>query len=405
METVTPEQVGLSSQRLARLAPLMQSYVDQGKLAGLITLVARRGQVAHLQCFGQADIAAGKPMQPDTILRIYSMTKPVTSVALLMLYEEGRFQLDDPVAEFIPAFKEMWVCLDEAAGGGSIVTPAERPVTIRQLLTHTSGLCYPNPKGSPAERLLWRSDQEAENTTPEETLAEWVPRLAGVPLAWQPGSRWQYGFSTDVLGYLVEVISGLPFDRFLQERIFSPLGMVDTGFTVPPEKLDRLATLYGPAQEGGLKVLDGAPASEYARPRRFFSGGSGLVATTGDYLRFAQMLLNRGELDGVRLLGRKTVELMTMNHLPAALLPYGFGDNALQHGRGFGLGVFVVMDVAQHGLLGSVGNYGWSGAAQTHFWVDPQEELIAMVMPQYMPEDRDYPLREQFRVLVYQALD
>ena len=403
MQPTKPEDVGLSSSRLARIGPVMQGYVDEGKLAGLLALVARRGRVAHLQCFGLADLEAHTPMHPDTIFRIYSMSKPITSVAALMLYEEGRFQLHDPVSRFIPGFKEMQVFAGGTAEAPQLV-PMEQEVTIRHLLTHTSGLVYPNPEGSPVERIMARSGQERQEASGQPTLAEFVSRLVKMPLVHQPGSAWHYGFSTDVLGRVVEVISGRAFDAFLQERIFGPLGMVDTAFWVPPEKLERFSAMYGPEDDGRLKLLD-PPAGEYAKPRRFHSGGGGLVSTAGDYLRFAQMLLNKGELDGVRLLGRKTVELMTMNHLPAALLPFGFGPEEKLRGQGFGLGVRVCMSVAETGIIGSVGDYGWGGLAGTDCWTDPQEELIGIVMPQFVSSPTVwYPYQEQFRVLAYQAI-
>jgi CubicO group peptidase (beta-lactamase class C family) len=401
MHTVDPETLGLSPARLRRLDAAMQALVDRGHFAGLVALIARRGAVAYLRRFGLADLEARRPMQPDTIFRIYSMTKPITSVALLMLYEEGLFQLNDPVSRFIPAFSDLRVY----AGEGCEPVPLERPVTIRHLLTHTSGLSYPNPEGSPVERRMWQLTQERQKTLPEETLAEWLPRLLSLPLPYQPGTRFQYGYSTDVAGYLVELLSGLPFDAFLQQRIFEPLGMVDTGFWVPPARVDRLAAMYAHGGQGALELADPGPGGRYAQERRFFSGGGGLVSTPADYYRFAQMLLNEGELDGTRLLGRKTVELMTMNHLPPPPLPSSFGGDFYGEGYGFGLGVRVRLDVARGAHPGSLGEYGWAGYAGTDYWADPQEQMIGLFFPQLEPrEEAPYPPALQFKTLAYQAV-
>jgi len=403
VNTITPEEAGVSSTRLNRIRKAMQSYVDEEKLAGLITMIARRGQVLHFERFGMMDIEANKPMQSDTIFRIYSMTKPITSVAVMMLYEEGCFQLNDPVSKFIPAFKDVRVFVNATESSLELVEP-EREVTIRDLLTHTSGLVYGNPEGSPVEVMVWQADQEAEKVIPDETLEEWIQRLVKLPLAHQPGSKWHYGLSTDVLGYLIEVISGLAFDAFLEQRIFVLLGMEDTSFYVPQDKIGRLAAMYGPAEDGALQVIDAPATSEYSKPKKFLSGGGGLVSTVSDYVRFAQMLLNGGELDGVRLLSRKTVELMTMNHLSDELIPIQLGPlTSALNGYGFGLGFAVLTNVAQSGMLGSEGAFGWGGAASTFFWVDPREELIGLIMPQFMPAGH-YPITQEFQVLSYQAI-
>jgi CubicO group peptidase (beta-lactamase class C family) len=397
MNIIIPEQVGLSSTRLNRVNTVMQKHVDQGAYAGIITMVARRGQIAHFECFGVVDIESAKPMQPDTIFRIYSMSKPITSVAVMMLYEEGHFQLRTPVSEFIPEFKETKVFAGTTESGLALADLA-REITIHDLLTHTSGLSYGFDEDLPVDTLyqdFWKKVEAGA------TLEEAIQVVTTLPLLHQPGSAWHYGLSTDVLGRVIEVISGMSFDAFLAQRIFDPLGMVDTGFYVPPEKIGRFATSYGPPENGdGLKVLDDPATGEYAKPPAFFSGGGGLVSTAPDYLRFAQMLLNQGELDGVRLLGPKTFALMTVNHLPAELLPYGPGPDPIE-GHGFGLGWKVMMDLARAKVLGSAGMYGWGGAASTEFWVDPGEELIGLIMLQYMPY---YPLVEDFQVLVYQAV-
>ena len=403
MNIVAPEKVGVSSARLNRIDKAMQSYVDERKLAGLITMIARRGQVDHFECFGMMDIEADKSMQPDTIFRIYSMTKPITSVAVMMLYEQGDFQLKDPVSRFIPGFKDVRVFVNATESGLELAEP-EREVTMQDLLTHTSGLVYGDPEGSPVEVAVWQADREAKKVTPDETLEEWIQRLVRLPLAHQPGSKWHYSVSTSVLGYVVEVISGLAFDAFLEQRIFAPLGIVDTGFYVPQEKIGRLAAVYGPAEGGGLQVIDAPETSEYSRPKRFLSGGGGLVSTASDYMRFAQMLLNGGELNGVRLLSRETVELMTTNHLPDELIPIQLGPlTSSLKGHGFGFGFAVITNVAQCGMLGSEGAFWWGGAANTFFWVDPREKLIGLIMPQFMPAGQ-YPIQREFQELCYRAI-
>jgi CubicO group peptidase (beta-lactamase class C family) len=373
--------------------------VDQHKLAGIITMLARRGEVVHFECFGMMDIEADKPMQSDTIFRLYSMTKPITSVAVMMLYEEGIFQLYDNVSKYIPEFKGIKVFSKATPSGLELVEP-EREMTIQDLLRHTSGLTYDFLDQTAVGALYRQAEEQAGN------LRELVQKLAKLPLVAHPGTRWQYSMSTDVLGYLVEVLSGTPFDRFLEEQIFKPLGMIDTAFCVPPEKLDRFAAMYGPAEEGsGLKLIEAPGASEYAKPPNSPSGGGGLVGTAADYMRFAQMMLNGGELDGTRLLSRKSVELMTTNHLPQHLLPFVLTQDwkVYTEGYGFGLGFDVLMDVAQSHATGSVGAFGWGGAASTDFWVDPKEELIGLIMPQFQPI-LYYPFVAQFNALAYQAI-
>jgi CubicO group peptidase (beta-lactamase class C family) len=396
MNIVKPETLGFASSRLARIKPAMQRYVDDQKLAGVVSLVARRGQVAHFEWCGQANIAAKRPMQADTIFRIYSMTKPITSTAVLMLYEEGRFRLTDPIADYIPAFKKVKVLENPPASGVRFVE-ATRPITIRHLLTHTAGLSYGFDDDGYIDDLYRKHVWRQFDKNPNLTLAAFVDHIAKQPLAFQPGALFRYSVATDVLGYLVEVVAGQPFDQFLKQRIFDPLGMTDTAFYAPPEKIDRLAAVYGPAKPSGLKLAESPEIAHYDRPPKVPSGGGGLVSTAGDYLRFAQMLLNQGELDGVRLLGRKTVELMTTNHLPDGVHP--FDDLA----AGFGLGGSVLMDVGKSQMLGSVGNFGWGGAANTNFWIDPREELIGILMLQFMPSDT-YPVAPDFRILTYQAL-
>ena len=396
MDRVTPESVGFSSSRLSRIDAHMQRYVDDGKLSGIIAAIARRGQLAYRETFGRRDLEAGQPMALDTIFRIYSMSKPITSVAVMMLYEEGRFLLHDPISRFIPGFKHCKVFARET-GSGYELEDLAREITILDLLTHTAGLSYGfEPELSYVDKLYAQRRQEMQRDGREVTLEELVRELTRLPLAFQPGRAWRYSMATDVLGYLVQVVADMPFEQFLQEHVFEPLGMVDTDFYVPEDKLDRFAALYSPAEGGGIQVLDMPGGRDYTRPTRNPSGGGGLVSTTTDYLRFAQMMLNRGELDGVRLLGRKTVEWMTINHLPQGLHPW---EDA---GRGFGLGVGVQIDAARQNL-GSAGSYGWGGAAGTRFWVDPQEALIGLFMIQIMPGEH-YPIQDEFGVLAYQAL-
>lgn len=397
METIMPEEVGFSSERLGRIRPVMQAYVDQQKLPGLLTRVTRRGKVVHCEKFGLMDIEADKPMQDDTIFRIYSMTKPITTVAAMMLYEEGRFQLNDPVFKFIPAFKEVKV-LGNDAGATPELVDLEREITIHNLMTHTSGLTYAFLADSPVDAMY----QQADLFSRDRTLQENIQELVKMPLVHQPGTAWRYSVSTDVLGYLVEVIADMPFDVFLKQHIFDPLNMADTGFYVPQEKIERFAALYSLAENGGLELTDPPATGDYSKPPRNLSGGGGLVSTATDYLRFAQMLLNGGELDGIRLLGRKTVALMTTNHLPDQVLPMEFPGMTL-HGIGFGLGFSVVMSVAETQGFETVGNYGWGGAASTHFWIDPEEAVIGLLLTQFMPVGH-YPLEPQLKVLTYQAL-
>ena len=392
-----PEQFGFSPSRLARINGLLQRYIDEKKLAGVVSLVARRGSVVHLEKFGVQDFESDKLVGFDTIFRFYSMSKPITSVALMMLYEEARFQLDDPVSRFLPEFKEtkVWVSEDELAD-------MEREITIRHLLTHTAGLSYGGyaESGNPVDKLYDEAGFFSENNM---DIGEMVRRLAGLPLVHQPGQVWRYSVATDVLGHLIQVIAGMPFDVFLQERIFGPLGMVDTDFYVPAEKLDRLAEVYRPS-EGALIPVELEIAGDYTKPPSVLLGGSGLASTAPDYVRFCQMMLNGGELDGARLLGRKTVELMTVNHLSDGLLPICMGPYEMR-GYGFGLGFSVLMDVARSGILGSEGVYRWGGWASTTFFIDPQEELIAMMLPQFIPWGGvEYTVGAEFQTLVYQAL-
>jgi CubicO group peptidase (beta-lactamase class C family) len=398
LPTATPEQVGMSSERLARLDRAMQAYVDRQDVAGVVSLVARRGKVVHYSSFGHRDREAGKPMRPDAIFRIASMTKPVASVALMMLYEEGRFQLRDPIAKWLPEFGQMQVAspatYQELGRGRYRTVPASRPITVQHLLTHTAGLAN-SYRGITKPEF----DEIAPQRQPGDTLGAFMTRLARVPLNFEPGDAWEYGVATDVVGRLVEVISGQSFDVFLRERLFGPLTMHDTHFYLPRNKLDRFAALYRPGASRRLELAEGATADSrfVSEPHTYFSGAGGLVSTARDYFRFCQMMLNGGQLDGVRILGRKTVELMTLNHS---------GDHDIWlvgPGYGFGLGYAVVRDPGAAAMPYSVGTYFWWGAFNTTFWIDPREELIGILLSQLRPYTH-LNIRQDLATLAYQAL-
>ena len=397
-----PEEVGLSSTRLERINKLMQNYVHEKKLSGIVTLVARRDKVVHFERFGMMRIEENKQMQLNTIFRIHSMTKPITSVAVMMLYEEGHFQLYDPVSKFIPEFEGLKVVEDATEQGLELSDP-EREMTIRDLLIHTSGLTYGD--GDTPVDVMYREGGVLEYRPKKSgefcimpgdgrTLKGMIQKLSKIPLLFHPGEQWHYGVSTDVLGHLVEVVSGMPLDRFFEERIFEPLGMVDTGFYVPEEKIRSFAASYSPGGSGGISIIDPPTTSPFSSPTSFFAGGGGLVSTASDYYRFAQMLLNGGHLNGTRLLGRKTVELMTVNHLWWGEYTKGFG---------FGLGFWVIEDIGRSQEIGSEGSFGWGGAANTWFLIDPREKLIAIFMTQLVPYGH-YPVIKQFKTLAYQAI-
>ncbi len=395
--SVSPGRVGLSESRLGRIDTAMQRYIDRGEVAGTVTLVARKGRIAHIAAHGLRDAESQAPMTTDTIFRIASMTKPITSVALMMLYEEGHFLLSDPVSKFLPEFESAKVAVPSGAeyvAGPYYTVPAARPVAIRHILTHTAGL--PNGyRGLTRSELAEISPRQSEN----ETIGDFVTRLATLPLNFHPGEQWEYSRATDVVGRVVEVISGVSLDTFFRERIFKPLGMDDTHFYLPEEKLDRFAAQYTPDENGRITLAD-APTAEsrfVKEPHTYFMGAGGLVSTARDYFRFHQMMLNGGELDGVRILGRKTVELMTKNHtgdLPIWLV----GD-----GYGFGLGYSVLLDGGAAGVPMSEGTYSWGGAFCTYFWVDPEEELIGILMTQVRPYAH-LNIRQEFAVLANQAI-
>lgn len=396
--TAAADEVGMSPARLERIERVMEAYVDRRDVAGVVSLVARRGKVVHFSTFGSRDAEAGAAMTHDTIFRIASMTKPVASVALMMLYEEGHFQLRDPIAKWLPEFADMQVAGPatylEVGRSRFQTAQASQPITVQHLLTHTAGL--PN-----TYRGITKPDFDAiaPQREPGDTLARFSRSLAALPLNFHPGEHWEYGRATDLVGRLVEVISGMPFDRYLQERIFAPLDMVDTHFYLPATKLDRFAALYRPDGQGGLALTEGPTAdSRFVRePHSYFSGAGGLLSTARDYFRFQQMMLNGGELDGVRILGRKTVELMTLNHI---------GDRPIWlvgPGYGFGLGYAVVQDPGAAAMPYSPGAYFWWGAFNTTFWVDPEEDVIGILLTQLRPYTH-LNIRQDLATLAYQAI-
>ena len=403
LETVDPTEVGLSPERLARIEThLDRRYIEPGKIVGCLTLVARDGRLAWLSCQGLRDRERDLPMSEDTIFRIYSMSKPITSIALMSLYEEGGFQLDDPVAKFIPEFRDLRV-YRSGIHPNWLTEPCARPMTVRHLLSHMSGLTYGfmlRTNVDAAYRKLGLGERKG-------TLREMVEAMADIPLEFSPGERWNYSMATDVCGYLVEVLSGKSFDQFLQERIFDRLGMVDTGFHVPDDKVHRFAANYQRGADKTLGLLDDPQESPYRKPARFLSGGGGLVSTAHDYLRFCQMLLAGGELAGERILGPRTLELMTSNHLPDGKLltdlATGSFSEITYEGQGFGLGFSVVQDPVRAGGGGSLGESGWGGAASTAFWIDPSEDLAVIFLTQFMPSGT-FNFRGQLKSIVYGSI-
>ena len=399
-----PEDVGMSTPGLRNVSRLVQRYIDEGKLPGAISLVARRGKVVHFETHGEMDAERHTPMRSDTIFRFYSMTKPIASVGLMLLYEEGRFQLEDPVSRFIPELAGLKVLAGGTADAYQ-VREAAREMTVRDLLMHTSGLVG-RDSDSPVGELYRRAGFAGADSP--FTLAEMVRRLGQLPLEVDPGSRWIYGISTDLVGYLCEVLSGLPFDRYLEERILGPLGMVDTGFSVPESEVDRFAANYAPqAGTPRYRLVDDPRSSPYTRRRTYFSGSGGLVSTAADYLRFCRMLANGGHLDGVRILGPRTLRLMTINHLPGgkdlATLAQTAGETA-REGVGFGLGFAVLLDQAVAQIIGTPGEFYWGGAASTAFFVNPVEDLIMIFLTQLRPSST-YPIRRELRATIYAAID
>jgi len=406
IKVTNPEEIGLSAERLSRIDSHLQNrYLTPKKIAGALTLVARRGKVAYLSSMGMMDVEREKPMAEDTIFRIYSMTKPITTVALIMLYEHGHFQLGDQVYKYIPEWRDLEVYVS-GEYPNFVTEPPERDMTIRDLLSHTSGLTISTP-GMAGTKVGAAYQKLKVFNLREGTLKEMVQKVAEVPLEFSPGTRWNYGISTDVCGYLVEVISGMSFDEYLKTHIFEPLGMVDTGFHVPLEKLERFAANYNRDSNKNLQLLDDPARSSYLKPPTFFSGGGGLVSTATDYYRFCQMLLNGGELDGVRLLGPETIKYMTKNHLPGNqdltnLSISAFSETA-NEGVGFGLGFAVIIDLIKSQQVGSLGEYYWGGAASTIFWIDPAQDIIVIFLTQVMPSNT-FNFRGQLKALIYPAI-
>ncbi len=405
MENVKPEEVGLSSQRLARIDEhLRERYIGPGKISGALTLVARHGKIAHCSPLGHMELEARRPLEEDAIFRIYSMSKPITSVAVMMLYEKGLFQLRDPVHKFIPAFARQGV-FRMGSHPNFLTDRPGRPICIKDLLTHTSGLTYGFMHRTPVDAAYRKSGLEGVNSS--ANLEETVEKIAGLPLEFSPGDAWNYSMATDVLGYLVQIISGKPFDQFLREEIFEPLAMSDTGFFVPPEKQPRLPACYERRADRKLVLQDDPATSSYLQPPQFLSGGGGLVSTAHDYLRFCEMLRRGGEYDGARILSRKTIELMTRNHLPGDVdltqMAQGSFSETPYEGVGFGLGFSINLGPARTGAAGSAGEFAWGGAASTAFWIDPAEELVVVFLTQLLPSS-SYDFRAQLRAITYGSL-
>ena len=401
--SVRPETVGLSSERLALTDQFFQErYIDKGRLKGVAYQLYRRGEIAHTAVMGHADVERGTALKEDALFRIYSMSKPITSVALMMLVEEAKIALDDPVTRFIPAWKNLGVYVN-GLPGSFITRPLARPMQVVDLLRHTAGLTYGFQNRTNVDSTYRRKRINAYEAP--ITLSDFVGHLADIPLEFSPGDAWNYSVATDVLGYLVEVVSGQSFESFLEERLFKPLGMVDTAFSVPPEKQHRLTACYerGP---GGIRLQDDPANSPYLAPPNFVSGGGGLVSTLADYLRFCRMILNKGELDGKRYLSPKTLQLMGANHLPGGkdltASSVSLFSEATYSGVGFGLGFATTLDPAPTLIPGTRGDLWWGGMASTFFWVDPVEDLIGILMTQMIPSGA-YPIRRELRTLAYSA--
>lgn len=391
-----PESVGMSPDRLQVLTDAMRGYVDSGKLPGTVLLVLKDGKTAYFEAFGDLDRESGVPMPKDAIFRIASQSKAITSVGVMILQEQGKLLITDPVGDYLPEFKKTTVAVP-LEGGGYEVVDAKRPITIRDLLTHTAGIGYGG--GVASDRWEAAGIQGWYFADRDEPIGATVARMASLPFDAHPGEQWVYGYNTDILGALVERVSGMPLDEFLRVNILEPLGMNDTHFYLPPEKADRLAVVYSMNDDGELErapepggmVGQGAYVNG---PRKSFSGGAGLLSTASDYARFLQMLLNGGELDGKRILSPKSVQLMTVDHLDG--IPF-------REGQGFGLGFWVRKDVGAAGLHGSVGEYGWGGAYHSQYWVDPAERLVVVHLTQLIPAG-SFNDHDRVRALIYSAL-
>ena len=413
----SPETAGMSKAAFDRIEEhLKRRYLDAGRFPGTQLLVFRRGHVVHSTVQGLADVERKTPMKDDTIFRIYSMTKPITSVAFMMLVEQGLVALDEPVHKYIPEWKNLGV-FQAGTSPAFMSRPPTRPMQIVDLLRHTSGLTYGFQQRSNVDAAY--RDKQIGAVEKAGTLDSMIADLANIPLEFSPGEAWNYSVSTDVIGYLVGKISGIPFQQFLKERIFNPLGMTDTDFFVPAEKAHRFAACYNataggmmsfhsPNAKGSLTLQDDPKTSSFLSPPDFISGGGGLCSTAADYLTFCRALLNGGELGGVRLIGPKTLALMTCNHLPGNRdlpeMSRSMFAEATYNGIGFGLGFSVTMDPAKTLIAGSPGEYAWGGAATTSFWIDPAEELIAIFMTQVLPSSA-YPIRRELRTMVYAAIN
>jgi CubicO group peptidase (beta-lactamase class C family) len=393
MPTAKPKDVGLDADKVQNAHDAVQALIDKKEAAGAVVAVARKGKVVVFEAFGESEVGSGKPMKTDAIFRIYSMTKPITTVAAMILVEDGKIGLDDPVSKYLPEFKDRRV----HAGKGDETLEAKREVTIRDLMRHTSGLTYGVFGDSPVDRLY----KKAGVFAPNDTLQDLVTKLGTLPLMYEPGTHWHYSVSTDVLGRIVEVASGKGLDEFFAERIFKPLDMKDSGFYVPENKLDRFTATHGmDAKEKKLKVAETADKSRYRAMPKMLSGGGGCVSTARDYLRFCQMLLNGGELDGVRLLKKESVAEMTRNQLSEEAMKSKNGGNA-EVGDGFGLGFGVRVGKDDPTAGKAVGEYYWGGAASTHFWISPNQELIVVALEQFMPNRPN--LAQAIKPLIYQA--
>lgn len=394
----------ISRTRIERIAPMLRSYIDQNQLTGASALVSHRGSLVYETYQGVINRETAAPVQPDTIFRIASMTKPITSVAAMLLYEQGAFNLNTPVSTFIPEFQNVPVFVAETADGIE-VEELKRPLTMRHLFTHTSGISYSWDPVHPVDALYRQQPEFNPYPNHAISLKDTVLALTRLPLRFQPGARWLYGLNIDVIGAIVEIIAGQLLDRFFEEQLFKPLGMHDTAFFVPENKHARLATVYGhPLGATELQHIPEVFVKTLPHPPTHLIAGGGLFSTLPDYARFAQMLVNGGELDGVRLLSPTTVAMMEINQAPPETIPYQVVPNDLYHaGYGYSLGMRVLLDVAASGQAGSVGEFGWDGAFSTYFWIDRKEQLTGILMTQHQPNNY-YPLADQFKALTYQAL-
>lgn len=392
-----PKEVGLSAERLNRIDKVLNDYVAKGKIPGVVALIARHGKVAYFKSFGNMDMETNKAMPQNAMFRIASMSKAITSVAVMILYEEGNFLLTDPVSKYIPEFKNPKVVMKSPTSDSSILVPAKSEITIRELLNHTSGITYGDGRQAPYYK---KAGMTVGLTPTAGTIKEKITALAKLPLISQPGEEFHYGMSVDVLGYLVEVISHQTLDEFLRQHIFEPLKMQDTYFTLPETKVSRLATLYKMGKDD--KLVKATGYFPYPAPQTYFSGGAGLVSTAPDYWRFAQMLLNKGELEGIRILSRKTIELMTTNSIKDLYIFNPFKHNGIM-GDKFGYGFGIRTERGEYDELESLGTFGWDGAFYTRFWVDPKEDLIGIFLTQ-VDAYWDENLIGKFRVLVYQSI-